>query len=247
MRHRGVLGLAAVCLGLVASSCGATAGLAVRADRSATLSLSLELPVAVEAKIRQFASSSLSGQAAKPGPAAPLFDAASVRSALEARGVSVRSSNTPDPRSYQGVFVIPDLERLLEKDRALATVLSYTRGQGRASFGLRVDRQSAWALVTLFPGLDRDLLESLQPPALYDNPVSAPEYRSMLAGLLGKAAAGAIDAARVVLSVSLPGAILESSPGLTLDGSRNTVTVSIPAIEALVLERPIDIRVVWKE
>ncbi len=239
---------APACAGAIAaillSSCGAAADIAFRADRSATVSLAVEVPAAVEARIRQFASSAGTGAA---GSGVPLFDAAAVSSSVAARGVSVRSSSSPDPRSYRGTFVVADVRRLLGADRDLAAVMEYARSPGRASVRLRVDRGNARAVVALFPGLDAELLESLQPPALYDNPVSAAEYRSMLAGLLGKAAAAGIDGARIVLSASFPGEIVESSPGVIVDASRKSASLSIPAIEAMVLERPVDFHITWKE
>ena len=171
-RHRAIA-LAVACTAVAASSCGAAADLAFRADRSATVSLAVEVPAAVESRIRQFASSGLSGRSGTPGATAPLFDAAAVSSSVAARGLAVRSSSTPDPRSYKGTFVVPDLRALLADDRDLATVLEYSSGAGRASVRLRIDRDNARAVAALFPGIDGELLESLQPPALYDNPVSA--------------------------------------------------------------------------
>jgi len=221
------------------SSCGARADLAFRADRSASLSLGIEVPQAVEAKLRQFAAS---GQA----PVA-LFDAAAVSASVTARGLAVRDSAAPTGRSYRGTFVAGDLERLLATDRDLATVMNYARGPGWASIRLRVDRANARAIVRLFPGLDENLLESLQPPALYDNPVNAAEYRSMLAGLLGKTAAGALDALAFELTVSLPGTVLDSGGSARVDAGKRTASLSIPALDIMVLEDPVDFYVRWKE
>lgn len=225
-------------LALAASSCGVGADMAFRADRSASLALSVEVPQAVEARLRQFAASA---------PRKTLFDAAAIAASISARGISVRESVSPDPRSWRGSFAIPDLEKVLAGDKDLASVLSFSRGPGWASIRLRVDRSNASAMVRLFPGLDMQLLEALQPPALFDNPVNASEYRAMLAGLLGKSAAAALDGASVAFAASFPGAVIESSGGFIVDAAGRTASFTIPVIGVMVLERPVELYLRWKE
>ncbi len=237
-QHRIIVFSVLSLIALAMSSCGARADMALNADHSASLDLSVEVPVAIEAKLRQFA------PAASPQS---MFDAAAISSSVAARGISVRTSVAPDSRSWRGVFKSADLEKLLASDKDLASVFSFSRGPGWASIRLRIDRSNAPAIARLFPGLDGQLLESLQPPALYDNPVNASEYRTMLTGLLGKAAVAALDGASIVLTASFPGPIMESSGGLKVDASRRTASLAIPALEVLVLEQPIVFFLEWKE
>jgi len=226
-----------------ASSCGASAGLVLKSDRSATLGLSVEVPAAIETRIRAFASSS--GSAASS--AVPLFDAGAVTKAISTRGMVVLESKVPTIRSYIGAYAIKDIAAVLSSDTDLAKILVYASGEGWASLRLRIDRDNAAVLTRLFPGIDQDLLEALQPPALYDNPVSTQEYRSMLAGLLGKTAAGSLDGLVFKLVLDLPGAVTESVAGALVDPSGRRVTLVIPALDAMVLEKPVDFRVKWKE
>jgi len=239
MHHRVVIAVSVFALlAFSVFSCGVGADVAFQADRSASLALSVEVPQAVSAKLRQFAT-----------PATPqaMFDAAGIAASVAARGISVRESVSPDQRSWRGVFNIVDLEKLLASDRDLASVLSFNRGPGWASIRMRVDRSNAPAIARLFPGIDAQLLEALQPPALFDNPASAPEYRMMLSGLLGKSAAAALDDASFALTASFPGTIMESSGSLKLDAGTKTASLAIPAIEAMVLEQPVVFYVQWKE
>lgn len=239
MHHRKIIAISvSALLVFTVFSCGVGADMAFRADHSASLALSVEVPPAVVAKLRQFAT-----------PATPqaMFDAAAITASVAARGISVRESVSPDQRSWRGVFNIADLEKLLASDKDLASVLSFNRGPGWASIRMRVDRSNAPAIARLFPGLDAQLLEALQPPALYDNPVNASEYRTMLSGLLGKSAAAALDGASFVLTASFPGTILESSGNLKVDASAKTARLAIPAIEVMVLEQPVLFHIQWKE
>jgi hypothetical protein len=176
-----------------------------------------------------------------------MFDAAAVASSVSARSVAVRSSTSPSARAYRGSFDVADLGSLLAADAELAAVLRYARGPGWASLRFRADRDNAAALSRLFPGLDGDLLEALQPPAIYDNPVSRDEYRSMLAGLLGKAAASAIDGLSFSLTVSFPGAVIETGGEAVVGSSGRSASLSIPALDAMVLERPFEFYVKWTE
>ena len=236
----------ALCMPLILASCGAAADLAIRADRSTLLSIRVDMPAAVEARIRQFAAagSAATGSAA---PAGPLFNAEAVSATLRARGIIVDESATSGPRSYRGVFRVADLDSLLASDRKLAEALEYRHGPGWASLRLSMHRGNAAAVIHLFPGMDPDLLEALQPPALYDNPVTVAEYRSMLAGLLGTAAVQAIDGLNIAMVVRSPGPIMESS-GVTASRSDRTLAeFSVRAIDALVLDNPVEFFIKWQE
>ena len=237
-QHRIIVVSLAATLAIAVSSCGVGAEMAFRADHSASLALSIEVPLAVESRLRQFATS------ASPQS---MFDAAAIAASVTARGISVRESVLPDQRSWRGAFSIADLEKLLARDKDLASVLTFNRGPGWASIRMRIDRTNAPALVRLFAGLGGQLLEAPQPPALYDNPVSAVEYRTMLSGLLGKAAVAALDTSSFALTASFPGSILESSGSLKVDATRRTVNLVIPALEVMVLEQPVAFFVQWKE
>lgn len=246
-QHRVIVIFAAALLACVASSCGVKADMAFRADHSASLALAVEVPLAVEAKLRQFATAAPAPAAGSSVVVPAMFDAAAIAASVSARGFAIGESVAPSPRSWRGLFNSADLGKLLARDSELATVLAYARGPGWASIWLRVDRTNAVAIASLFPSLDGQLLEALQPPALYDNPVSAAEYRTMLSGLLGKAAVSALDGAAFVLSASFPGAIMESSGGIKIDAARKTATLSVPAIELMVLEQPVAFYIQWKE
>jgi hypothetical protein len=227
------------------ASCGAGIDLSIRPDRSATIALSVEVPVALDAKIRQFAggaSGSTSGQSI------PLFDAKAIEASLRSRNLIVKESSSPSTRSYRGVFTTSNLASLLAGDARLSEAIRYERGAGWASLRVHVDKGNAAAVADLFPGLDPDLIESLQPPALYDNPVTVEEYRSMLAGLLGRTAAASLDDLSLVLTVSLPGAIIESSGTAAVRaGKQPGASVEIRALDAMVLSKPIEFYLKWAE
>lgn len=230
------------CLSLLLASCGAAASMTLLPDASARVTLSLEVPEAVDAKVRQFAEAGGAGR-----PEAPLFDAPAIALSLSARGAAVSESRSPSPRAYRGSYAIKDIGRLLRDDPELSRILRYERGSGWASLSLSVDKGSARALAALFPGLDEDLLESLQPPALYDNPVDEGEYRTMLAGLLGRTATAAIDGLFVTLELSLPGPVLEASGAAEASLGARSARLRVPALSAMTLDRPVAFYLRWNE
>lgn len=239
MHHHGIIAISYFAfMAFIASSCSVGANMAFRADHSASMALSVAVPQAVEAKLRQFTTT------ASP---ASMFDAAAISASLSDRGLSVSESVSPDTRSWRGVFTSVDLEQLLARDEDLASVLSFNKAPGWASIRLNVDRATAPALVRLFPGLDGQLLEALQPPAVYDNPVNTSEYRTMLSGLLGRTAVNALEGARVMLTVSFPGVIIESSGSVGVDAAGKTASLAIPALDVMVLEQPVVFYVKWKD
>jgi hypothetical protein len=228
----------------MATSCGAVVDLSIRPDRSATVVLVVDVPPALDARIRQFAAS---GSSQPAGKTVPLFDAGAIEASARAKGLVVRESSSPSSHAYRGVYAVADIAALLAADPRLAGALRYERGAGWASLRVRVDKGNAAVVAGMFPGLDPDLLESLQPPALYDNPVTVAEYRTMLSGLLGKAAVASLDDLSVMFTVTVPGAIIESSGGIAAKVGGTAVTVDMRALDAMVLDVPISFYLKWKE
>lgn len=225
----------ALTLGL--TSCATSVDAAIARDGGARLSIGASVPEAVAAKFRSLA------QAA---PNAPLFDAAALRSALAARpGVIILDLATPTSASLRATIAVRSLAELAaEPDLRDAGLIRLSSGQGWTELRVKLERGHAAALAKLFPGIDPYLMDALSPPALDEEPISAQEYRSMLASILGENALPALDAARVSLTVTSPGPILDYGGGKL---SGNALLVAVPALDALVLEQPIEFWVRWKD
>lgn len=238
-RPRGArLALAALLPAIIyLGSCSSDASLVLRADASATVGIGVEIPREIEAKLRSL-SSVPSGE--------PLVSQAAVAGGAAKGGLAVLESRNPSPAAYRGSFRADDLAALARSSGLRSSgLLSYERGAGWASLRVKVDRSNAARLLELFPGVDPELLDALQPPALFDNPVSRDEYRSMLVALLGRSAAASLDAAAMRLSLALPGQALERSGPLS--GSGASWTLSVPLLDALTLEKPVEFFIKWGE
>ena len=222
-------------------SCSTKAEMTIGKDRKISMSLLVSIPPEIEAWMRRTSGQPIGSQ---------LFDPDSTSEALRNRGLKVLRSSLPDRTSQAISFEAVDLSTFIASDRKLleSGLIHYESGQGWASLDITVTNANASVLIDLFPGLDTDLLEALQPPALFYNPVSTVEYRSMLGVLMGRTASSALDATTLNLTLILPGTILESrGPNLVSGSGSRTATISIAAVDAMVLEKPISIYLKWEQ
>lgn len=240
--RRALLAASLLLATIIFGSCSANTGLLLKSDGSAVLSVQFEIPAVVEQRLKNLAGSEASIRAGS------FFNAEVVSTGMLLRGFRVQEARLPAANSFSGVFTLPSLSAFLENDADMkqAGVLRLTRGSGWQELQLLINRGNATTLIELFPSLDRQLLESLSPPALYDLPVSKADYRSMLAALLGQAAISAMDQSSSKLSIQVPGRILEAEGG-SISSDRRSLEFSLPILDAMVLEQPVSLRVRWSD
>ncbi|MDX9957578.1 MAG: hypothetical protein RBT68_03970 [Spirochaetia bacterium] len=236
-----VINLLTMAIVFLSFSCSTKAEMTIGKDSKASISLVVSIPPEIEAWMRR-----TTGLPA----GSPLFNSEGTAEALRNRGFKVISSRLPNRYSQEVSFETADLAAFIASDTRLkdSSLIHYKSGQGWASIRLTVTSTNASALIDLFPGLDPQLLEALQPPALFYNPVTTAEYRSMLGALMGRTAAGALDATKLNLKLILPGTILESSGMIPGSGPNpRTAEFTIAVVDAMVLEKPIDIYLKWEQ
>jgi hypothetical protein len=238
------LGAVFIALVLVLGSCSASVSSVIKLDGSARISVEAEMPAVVAAKVRKLASAGGSAGASATAQN-PVFDVHSIRKALEARpDAQVLEVTQPKPDSIRVLLSVRSLANLASSpDLGGSGILTMEKGLSWTECRFRLARGEAKALSALFPGLDPALMEALSPPALEDDPLSLEEYKTMLKSVFGEKAMPAIEAAALKLSITAPAPVLASSGG-QLSGS--TLTASIPIIEILALEKPIELRLRWK-
>jgi len=242
--------LVALCLGagflalvLLLGSCSGRLDGALRQDGSLLMNFELETPAPIAAKLREF------GRAggAEARASVPLFSMDEFRASVKSRpGLDLLELTQPSPDSLKGTVSVRNLSQFAAgaelKDAGLLAVSS---GPDWSELRIRVARGQAKALSALLPGLDPDLLDALSPPALDEEggDISAAEYRRMLESVLGKKAMPALEKTAIAISLAAPGRVIASGGG-RLEGA--TLSVRIPVIDALVLERPIEFWIRWE-
>ena len=233
--------LLAIAFIFLSLSCSTKAEMTIRKDKAASIALTVSIPPEIEVWMRRTSDMPADSR---------LFDPDSTASALRNRGFRVLRSSMSGRSSQEINFEVADLAAFIAGDARLkdSNLIRYNSGQGWASLQLNVTTINASALIDLFPGFDPQLLEALQPPALFHYPVSTVEYRSMLGALMGRTAARALDATKLDLTLILPGTIMESS-GLVLESGSNPrkASFAIAVVDAMVLEKPINIYLKWQQ
>jgi hypothetical protein len=224
------------------SACSAQASSVIKTDGSATISVQASMPEALAAKFRKLASV---GDSSGAGQTDSFFNASAIRSSLAKNpGITVLSLEQPGPYSINLELSERSLDELASSsDLKKAGVLTLARGPHWTECRFRLARGEASALSALMPGIDPNLLDTLSPPALEEDPVTVDEYKTMLKTVLGGKAMPAMEAASIKLSITAPGAVIDSGGG-SLSGS--TLSATLPIIDLLVLEKPIEVWIRWK-
>jgi hypothetical protein len=242
MEKHSLLAIIAAAAFLSLASCSAAVSSAIRSDGGARISVQAEVPAVLAAKFRKLAAMGSGGEQAG---AIPFFDAGAIRKAIAARpSLRLIGLSQPSPDSIRAEIDVKNLEEFaLSPDLKGSGLLTLSKGKDWAECRFRLERRGVEAIAGLFPGIDPFLMEALAPPALEEDPVTAADYESMLRSILGEKATATMKAASLTIAFSAPGAIIDSGGG-ELESS--VLTAKIPVIQALVLEKPIEIWLRWK-
>lgn len=229
---------------LVIASCSGRLETTIRNDLSARMALRMEVPEALGARVRQ-----IGGIPAR----AELFNTAKLKEEFAGRkSIFLVDVSAPSPESLTSVIWVPDIVAF-STDRSLVPSgmieLKTLPGSGsqpaQRELSVSLTRENASAAFSLFPGIDRNLIDSLSPPALEKDPISAAEYRMNLETvIIGRKAMPAFDACVLEVSITAPRTILSSSGG-TAQGQ--VFKVKIPLFDMLTLETPIRFALRWAE
>ena len=232
-----------LCASLVVS-CTGRLETSVRSDLSARMSLRLEVPDILAARVRQLAGSPANS---------PLFDIARLKSEFAGRtSMFLVDLSAPSPESLTSVIWVPALTDLARDTSlvpsgmiAMKTLVAAGNQPGMRELSVRLTRENAAAAYRLFPGIDEKLLDSISPPALEKDPLSAAEYRMNLETvIIGRKAMPSFDSCAFDITVTAPKSILSATGG-TVQGQ--VFKVRIALFDFLTLEQPITFSLRWAE
>jgi hypothetical protein len=224
------------------TSCTAKLETTIRNDLSARMALRLDIPELLSSRVRQISGIS---------PQASLFDVDQLKKEFAGRfSIFLIDVSTTGPDGLTSIVWVPDLIAL-SKDRTLVPEglisVKTIPGSGtlpdQKELSVSINRKNASAAFKLFPGVDRKLLESMSPPALDPDPLSAAEYRMNLEQvIIGKRAMPAFDLCALDISLTAPKTI-QSATGGTAQGQVFKARISL--FDMLTLEKPIQFSLRW--
>ena len=239
--------MAAALCALAALALGACSGrldTTIRNDLSARMALRLDVPELLGARVRQ-----IGGIPAK----AALFDVAGLKEEFANRSsIFLVDVSAPSADSLTSVIWVPDVEAFAgdrslipEGMVSLKKIPSSGAQPAQRELSVSLTRANAASAFALFPGIDGKLIDSLSPPALEKDPVTAAEYRMNLETvIIGKKSMPAFDACALEFNVTAPRTILGSSGG-TAQGQ--VFKAKIPLFDLLTLEKPIRFSLRWAD
>ncbi len=233
----------AICA-LTVLSCSGRLETSIRGDLSARMTLRLEVPEALSARVRQ-----IGGISAK----AALFNAPGLKEEFAGRKtILLVDVSSPSLDSLTSVIWVPDIGAL-SGDRSLVPEgmigFKFLPAVGNQSaqreLSVSITKANAAAAFSLFPGIDKRLIDSLSPPALEKDSITAEEYRMNLESvIIGKKAMPAFDACALNITIIAPKTILSSTGG---NAEGQTFKVKIPLFDLLTLEKPVYFALRWAE
>jgi hypothetical protein len=235
--------IAAIAIGML-SGCSGRIDIDLAASGSAKLRTQTKVDGAV---VRGLAEriASFTGNDAPPADA-PFFSADALKEALKARkDLSLDSVEIPDHDSMKASFAIANIMKLGTKGDEPSPFFTMKAAPGQKTLSLRIDRDNVALLPELIPAFSSGLFEMLAPPALYGDEISEQEYRdNSLALFVGAKNLPAVDKAAAEIRITPSGKIV-SQKGGRVEG--NTFIASLPLLTILVLEKPYEFSLSWKE
>jgi len=229
---------------LMATSCSGNLDATLRGDGSVRAAVRLNVPEALSGRVRQFVGL---------GSREPLFSPEAVRNQFVGRtSINLVDVSSPTPDILTSVVWVQNIDSLIA-DTSLVPqgMIQYRKisAQGTAptmrELSVKLSRDNAPYMLKLFPGIDRRIIDSLSPPALEPDPVSADEYRLNLEQvIIGKKNMPAFDACSVEIAITVPKAIVSASGG---SFSGPVFRAKLPLFDLLTLEKPIAFSMRWPE
>lgn len=218
------------------AGCASNVEASIGASGSLSVFIKTEIPVSLESKIRPFSNT-------KDGP---LINASDIFTVTLPPGIKLLASKNPSTRSYEGEFRIEQLDNFLALNPELIATgaISYKVTAQWEELTLLFSRETAQLFVDMFPFLNKNLIEALSPPALYEGSATPEEYKKMLTSLFGKKAMQDIEAAVLRLNIKTPAPILEYA-GCNKTGIALAV-FEIPLMTCIILEQPVTLRLRWQ-
>ena len=178
-------------------------------------------------------------------PSEALFDIAEVEAAIaDWPGVEAARIATPTPEQLELDLTFDDLQAAFAPTEAGSgtTPLISLTGSRRRTLSVHLDSDNYHQLTALFPVLEHPLVISLGPQPELE--VNDEEYLEMMQFVLGDDGPPAILDSEVKVRVQVEGRVVEQHGGeLQEDGS---VLITIPLLRILVLDQPLDYRVVFE-
>lgn len=229
---------------VLSSACSGRIDIALDASGAAKLTTQTKVDGAVMKGMMERISS-VTGNAA-PASDAPFFSADSLKKAVKDRkDLSLDSVEVPDQNTMKASFTVANIMKMGGKDKDASPFFSLKASGSQKTLTFRLDRKNVARFPELMPSMDSGFFEMLAPPSLYGDEISEQEYRdNSLALFVGQKNLPAVDKSGAEIRITPPGKIVSQAGG-RIEG--NTFIATLPLLTVLVLDKPYEFSLTWKE
>jgi hypothetical protein len=238
--QRGYFPLILVSLALGLGSCGASISGKLERGGTGDFDVSASLAPAVTGKIRDF----LALSQGNPGGGEFLINAQAIAFSMsKAPGVAGAGFRNTGPASLEGPVKIASIGDFLAPSGKAGFISFQENPGGGGQAAITIDWETAPDMLALISADVTYNLMLLFAPIATGDRLSKEEYLTQVRLIHGEAVAAEINQALIRASVEFPGPLV-SVKGGTFSGKKAEFT--IPLVDLLVLERPLNYEVVWK-
>ena len=255
MKNKFFLGL--LSLLVLLASCNLKATVTIKKDASGTA----DATITVDKMLLDFVYDLQSTMAAEPVERGAMITEEMVREGLEkSQTVKLTSFNTADQTDTQLSVGFSDINSVIEEAQTgvrekgtisrddLENIVNFTNTTGKYKFVFFLDRSNFAKLVSILPEEATPLVTMFGPSLDENNPVTREDYYEFLNEAFSAYETPdrirtMVDNASMTLRVRTDGSIISQRGGRI--ENNNTVVFEIPLMDFILLEKPIDLEVVF--
>ena len=255
MKNKFFLGL--LSLLVLLASCNLKATVTIKKDASGTA----DATITVDKMLLDFVYDLQSTMAAEPVERGAMITEEMVRKGLEkSQTVKLTSFNTVDQTDTQLSVGFSDINSVIEEAQTgvrekgtisrddLENIVNFTNTTGKYKFVFFLDRSNFAKLVSILPEEATPLVTMFGPSLDENNPVTREDYYEFLNEAFSAYETPdrirtMVDNASMTLRVRTDGSIISQRGGRI--ENNNTVVFEIPLMDFILLEKPIDLEVVF--
>ena len=255
MKNKFFLGL--LSLLVLLASCNLKATVTIKKDASGTA----DATITVDKMLLDFVYDLQSTMATEPVERSAMITEEMVRKGLEkSQTVKLTSFNTVDQTDTQLSVGFSDINSVIEEAQTgvrekgtisrddLENIVNFTNTTGKYKFVFFLDRSNFAKLVSILPEEATPLVTMFGPSLDENNPVTREDYYEFLNEAFSAYETPdrirtMVDNASMILRVKTDGSIISQRGGRI--ENNNTVVFEIPLMDFILLEKPIDLEVVF--
>ncbi|MDR0569214.1 MAG: hypothetical protein LBG87_08425 [Spirochaetaceae bacterium] len=227
------------------ASCSGRVNGVLREDGSADLTLRASVEPRMAGLIR--ALSRLNNPSASASD--PILNGPAIAASMSAApGVKSASFRNTTPTSIEGTIAFTRVDAFLAipGNQGAGAFVTYGQTSAGGRFRIALNRSTGPRLVAAVSPDVSVYLEALMAPVVTGEVVSKTEYLNMVRSVYGKPIADEIAAAKIQASIDFPRPIDTIRRGAVSSADKNRGEFTIPLLDLLVLESPLEYEVSWK-